>query len=80
VRADAEIAGLLDFVAASDCRMVRNGRVHDGGEARDHLARKLAWLRDRGQVSSAEEFIERAASRSSLSGRAYAVRCPDRPE
>jgi len=60
--------------------MLRNGELHDAAEARAHLERKLAWLRDRGRVSSAEDFIELAASRSSFSGRAYAVRCPGRPE
>jgi hypothetical protein len=77
---DAEIARLLDFVATSDCRMVRNGKLYAAPEARAHLERKLAWLRDRDRVSSAEDFIERVASRSSLSGRAYAVRCQGRPE
>lgn len=60
--------------------MLRNGSEHPPEEARAHLERKLAWLRERGLAGSAEDFIERAASKSSLSGRPYAVRCPDRPE
>jgi hypothetical protein len=54
--------------------------VVDGADARDHLQRKYDWARKRHLAGSAEEFIERAASRSSLSGKPYRVRCPGRPE
>lgn len=77
---DAEIAALLDFVAASGCEMLRNGTAHGAADARGHLERKLAVLRERDRIASAEDFIELAASRSSLSGRAYAVRCEGSPE
>lgn len=77
---DAEIAALLDFVAASGCEMLRNGTAHRAPEARGHLERKLAVLRERDPIASAEDFIELAASRSSLSGRAYLVRCDGSPE
>jgi hypothetical protein len=36
---------------------------------------KYRYLLDKGLVSSAESFIERAASKSSLSGTAYQVQC-----
>jgi hypothetical protein len=75
-----EIAALLDFVAGSGCEMVRNGSIHDAAEARSHLERKLAYLRDRNRIGSAEDFIELAASRSSLSGRDYTVRCTGESE
>jgi hypothetical protein len=37
--------------------------------------RKLKYLEDRGMVQSAEQFIERAASRSSTTGQPYLVQC-----
>jgi hypothetical protein len=77
---DAEIAQLLDFVAASGCEMVRNGTAHSSDEARAHLEKKLAYLRERDRIGSADDFIERAASGSSLSGRPYVVRCAGSPE
>jgi len=55
-------------------------RLADGAEARDHLRRKQEWARKRRLAGTAEEFIERAASRSSLSGKPYRVRCPGQPE
>jgi hypothetical protein len=47
----------------------------DAARAKAHLLDKLAYIEKRGTVQSAEQFIELAASRSSLSGRPYQVRC-----
>lgn len=77
--ARAEIDALLARLAASGCQFKRNGAWHTADAARQHLRRKFDYLVDRGQVASAEQFIERAASRSSVSGAAYEVRCGDRP-
>ena len=74
-RAQAEIDHLMTYIATSDCQFLRNGSWHGMDEARGHVAMKYEYLRDRGQVSSAEDFIEGAASRSSLSGKDYRVRC-----
>ena len=75
-----EIAALIQAVGNSGCRFWRNGRWYDGAEARDHLQRKYDRARKRGLAGSAEDFIQRAASRSSLSGKPYRVRCPGQPE
>lgn len=77
--AKAEIAALMAALDAA-CRFQRNGQWHDAAEARQHLQRKYDWLLERGLADSAEQFIERAASRSSLSGKPYRVSCPGRPE
>ena len=74
---DREIAHLLDFVGGSECRFVRNGTVHEPIEGRAHLERKRQVLDRRGWISSTEDFIERAATQSSITGRTYTVRCPD---
>lgn len=77
--ARAEIDALLTRLAASGCEFRRNGTWHTADAARQHLRRKLDYLVDNGLVTSAEQFIERAASRSSVSGAPYEVRCGDRP-
>jgi hypothetical protein len=41
---------------------------------------KLEQLRKHGPVDSTEFFIEKAASRSMLSGKNYLVQCPGMPE
>jgi chemotaxis regulatin CheY-phosphate phosphatase CheZ len=73
--ARGEIEGLLSRLAASGCQFRRNGSWHTAAEAQAHLRRKLDYLVDKGAVASAEQFIERAAIRSSVSGRAYQVKC-----
>lgn len=75
-KAQREIDHLLAFVAASPCRFVRSGTEYDGREARDHLARKFDAVRT--LVSTADQFVDRIASSSSVTGRAYLVRCGDR--
>lgn len=74
-KAKAEIAGLMDALSNSGCRFQRNGSWHGAAEARTHLQRKYDYLLKKDKVDTAEQFIERAASRSSLSGRAYRVEC-----
>lgn len=73
--AQGEIEGLLSQLAASGCQFKRNGSWHTAEEAQAHLHRKLDYLVDRGAVASTEQFIERAATKSSISGKPYQVQC-----
>ncbi|VVN05217.1 DUF5329 domain-containing protein [Pseudomonas fluorescens] len=75
-----EIQALLDFVEHSECQFVRNGREYPGPRARAHLQQKLDYLEGRNRVNSAEDFIDLAATESSMTGRAYEVRCRERAE
>ncbi|MCW5581309.1 MAG: DUF5329 domain-containing protein [Luteimonas sp.] len=75
-----EIDALIGALAASGCEFQRNGTWHDAARAKAHLQRKYDWLRKRGLADTPELFIERAASRSSTSGRDYRVRCPGEQE
>jgi hypothetical protein len=77
--AGAEIDSLLSRLAASDCQFMRNGDWHTAAEARAHLQGKLDYLARRGAVASTEQFIDRAATRSSVSGSAYLVKCGGNP-
>ncbi len=73
--AKAEVAALLDKLTASSCHFNRNGDWHSAAEAKTHLERKLNYLEDKNLVKTAEQFIDLGASRSSMSGKPYLVRC-----
>jgi len=75
-----EIAGLIGALEGSSCRFQRNGSWHDAPEARAHLQRKYDYLLKKDKVDTAEQFIERAASQSSMSGKPYRIACPGQPE
>jgi hypothetical protein len=72
---DDEIDFLLESVANSGCTFIRNGREHDADDARDHLQTKRR--RGKRYFDTTEEFIERLASKSSMSGKPYSIRCGD---
>jgi hypothetical protein len=74
-----EISYLLVFIEQSGCRFYRNGSWYDSKEAQAHLRDKYAYLAAKGFINSAEEFIEQAATKSSLSGKAYAIKCGNGP-
>jgi hypothetical protein len=73
--AQSEINYLLEFVEASGCAFYRNGSWYDSKRAQAHLRDKYDWLAARDQIVTAEDFIEKAATKSSLSGRPYWVSC-----
>lgn len=72
----AEVDHLLDKVGQSECRFNRNGSWHDAKDARAHLQKKLDYMVKRDLLKDAEGFIEHAASKSSMSGKAYQIQCP----
>ena len=75
----AEIDALLQALAKSDCEFYRNGNWYAGPKAASHLQRKLDYFERKGLISDAASFIAAAATRSSMSGEAYQVRCPGQP-
>ena len=77
--AQLEINTLLVDVGTSGCEFYRNGSWYDSKRAQSHLHLKYQALAARDQIASAEDFISRVATRSSLSGNAYLIRCPDTP-
>jgi len=70
-----EISHLMTYLVASGCEFNRNGSWYKPEKAVEHIERKYRYLVKRGLVDSTEQFIDRAASRSSMSGRAYLVKC-----
>ncbi|KPJ91224.1 MAG: hypothetical protein AMJ55_12230, partial [Gammaproteobacteria bacterium SG8_15] len=60
-------------VETSNCTFIRNGSAHSGPDAKEHIVKKYNYFKDR--ISSAEQFIEYAATKSTMSGKKYKVRC-----
>lgn len=55
---------------------LRNGSEHTAAEAASHLRLKLSKTRKR--VDTAEQFIDHVASKSSISGKPYEVKIPEK--
>jgi Family of unknown function (DUF5329) len=72
-----EIAHLFTVLESSNCQFNRNGTWYGANEAAGHLQMKYKYLQDKDLVPSAEKFIERAATQSSLSSKAYQIKCAD---
>ncbi|NIA55520.1 DUF5329 domain-containing protein [Massilia sp. TW-1] len=70
-----EVAHLLDYLGHSGCQFNRNGTWYDAQKARAHLEEKYTYLQKRDLVPDTQAFITRAATGSSMSGKAYEVRC-----
>ncbi len=73
--ARAEVDALLARLQSSGCEFNRNGSWYSGTEAKGHLLKKLDYLEGKDMVTTAEQFIARGASSSSMSGKPYRVRC-----
>lgn len=68
-----EISYLINSVGKNGCVFIRNGERFSGKEAREHLRSKRK--RNAYLIHSAEDFIEKIASRSSTSGQPYLISC-----
>lgn len=72
-----EITHLFSHLESSGCLFYRNGSWHTSSAAVSHLHRKYEYLLKKGLISTAESFVEQAASKSSVSGKPYLVKCGD---
>ena len=72
--AETEIEYLITTVGESGCTFIRNGSRHEAEDAASHM--RLKYQRGKRYATSAELFIERLASKSSFSGKPYAIECP----
>ncbi|UCD69052.1 MAG: DUF5329 domain-containing protein [Betaproteobacteria bacterium] len=69
----AEIDYLLRSIGSSDCTFIRNGKRYDSRSAEDHL--RMKYRRGKRYAPTSEKFIERLASKSSISKKLYYVEC-----
>ena len=72
---DPEIDELLTAIGTSGCTFIRNGSSHPAAEAEQHL--RMKYGKAQRYISGATDFINRIASKSSWSGKAYMIQCPD---
>jgi hypothetical protein len=74
-----KIARLLSAVEAAEGDVfIRNGTEHSAKEAAEHLRTK--WNTAGDEITTAQQFIDEIASKSSLSGESYRVRQADGTE
>jgi hypothetical protein len=74
-----EVEHLFQYLQKSGCRFNRNGTWYSSEKAVDHLRSKYAYLVKKGLFTTAESFIDKGASKSSMSGTPYQVQCDSLP-
>ena len=74
-----EVDHLLAYLERSGCQFLRNGEWYDAARAKDHLNRKYDYLLRKGLVRETEDFVRLAATKSSVTGKPYQVRCERQP-
>jgi len=76
---EQEIEHLLHFIEKSGCTFIRNSRAYSATEARDHIENKYEYVKR--WVKKTEDSIKYAATKSSMTGKSYLIRCNgrDRP-
>lgn len=70
-----EISFLLGYIEGSGCEFYRNGSWYNSKAAQAHLREKYKYMAARNLISTTENFIDGAATESSLTGQPYAVKC-----
>jgi len=70
-----EVDYLLGYIGKSGCSFYRNGSWSDASAAESHIRMKFDFLARQDKIATAQEFIDKTASESSLTGQAYKVRC-----
>ena len=73
---EIEIKHILEYIENSKCSFIRNGKEYNTKEALVHILNKYVYTKR--WIKSAEDFIKYTATKSSMSGRPYTVRCDGR--
>jgi len=66
---------LLRYIGDSGCDFKRNGTWSNSKAAEAHVRGKYDFLVKLGRIDTTMDFIDKAATASSLSGQPYEVRC-----
>jgi hypothetical protein len=72
---EKEIQHLFGYLKNSGCEFYRNGKWYSPEDAVKHIDKKYQYLFKKGLINSTEQFIDLAASESSMSGEPYMVKC-----
>ncbi len=70
-----EIDHLLQFVDNAPCQINRNGKIYEASKAWAHIQKKYKYFKDK--IDTTERFIELSATKSTMSGNYYTVKCGD---
>jgi len=70
-----EIEQLFNALNTSKCEFQRNNNWYSSQKASNHLKQKYEYLIKKDILTTTESFIEYAASKSSMSGIEYKVKC-----
>jgi hypothetical protein len=70
---EIEIKHIIEYIENSKCTFIRNGKEYNTKEALEHILNKYEYTKH--WIKSAEDFIKYTATKSSMSGRPYTVRC-----
>jgi Family of unknown function (DUF5329) len=70
-----EIDYLLRYIGDSACEFKRNGSWNTAKAAQAHVRMKYDSLLSQGQIETTKDFIDHAATKSSLSGQPYEIKC-----
>lgn len=72
---EATIAHLLEFVREADVVFIRNGKEHSAEDASKHIEKKYNHYKKK--IKTPEDFIEKSATKSMMSGKLYQIRLKD---
>ena len=67
-----KIESLIAFIAKQEGVFLRNGGEYTPGQAAEHL--RMKWKKGGSAINTAEMFIEKLATTSSVSGKPYQIR------
>jgi hypothetical protein len=73
---ETEIKHIIEYIESSKCSFIRNGKEYNTKETLVHILNKYEYTKR--WIKSAEDFIKYTATKSSMSGRPYTVRCDGR--
>jgi len=74
-----EVEHLFKYLENSGCEFNRNNSWYTASEAVEHIKSKYEYLLEKGKITTTESFIEMAATKSSMSGQQYEVKCENQP-
>lgn len=74
----SEIDHLLNYVKSTNCQYERNGDLHSGAEAAQHIKKKYQYYED--DIETTEDFIRLSATQSTMSKKRYRILCAGQPK
>jgi hypothetical protein len=72
---EREIDHLIRYIGSSGCEFKRNAAWSNAQAAETHVRGKYDSLTRFGMIDTTNDFIDKAASKSNLSGQPYEIKC-----